>query len=554
VQAPVLRLASAARLSGAVVRRGGEGIAAAKVTLATPGAEAPFAVAVSDVRGSFTLPSLPAGLYLASAAADGFRATARVVSIAPGQDAHAEFRLLAGGTVRDAKGSPVALAIVRGGSREAATQGPAIEGTTVSGDDGRYLLDGLAPGQARVMALLPGSAAGPAQIVEVPEEGVAEADFVLGEEGFFEGHVSVAGGKPLAAPAKISLRLQSLANDFRNRVALPVDADGWVRATLPVGDYSANANFLGVRVGSPGVKFSVAAGQTVQQEFVLPDGEAEGQITVTVQEAGGAPAAGATAIVRASLGAQKMVTTAPVDSSGVLRMGKWADYPVDAIEVSAVLEGRAAKAVVHRPDTSLTLLLGSAASLHGRVRGAVRDGFTVSVSPGDDGDLPFGVEPRTFSGTSFAFADLPAAPTLLRVVTPDGRSAEQRAVLVAGLDVEVVLDLQPAASVVGRVVDSAGAPLAAWVNLDQFAAGDTPGADGRFHFDDLAAGEHTLAVQPPRGEKPVRRQFALQAGERLDLGDVVVPAAAPPPPPPPPRKELREQKLAPPGSGALSAR
>ena len=99
------------------------------------------------------------------------------------------------------------------------------------------------------------------------------------------------------------------------------------------------------------------------------------------------------------MGTRRMVTTIPADTSGAVALGKWADLPVDSMELTAALLGGTGSLVLSRPLTNGVIQLGQSARLHLTIPNAEPDdASTVALSPGDAGDLPFNFKPATFPG------------------------------------------------------------------------------------------------------------------------------------------------------------
>ncbi|MBI5067183.1 MAG: carboxypeptidase regulatory-like domain-containing protein [Deltaproteobacteria bacterium] len=164
------RAAALLAISGTVERDGAGPLAGALVTATGRGAELPAAQAVTGADGRFTLSDLPDGGYRVSASAPGL-APARRVARAGASDL--VLRLSPGGSlagrVRDrASGAPVApflVTVVHASRREPSRSLAVIDA------EGRFAIDGLAPGAAEVLVSSPSHAPSPPQAVTIPDGG-----------------------------------------------------------------------------------------------------------------------------------------------------------------------------------------------------------------------------------------------------------------------------------------------------------------------------------------------------------------------------------------------
>jgi hypothetical protein len=121
--------------------------------------------------------------------------------------------------------------------------------------------------------------------------------------------------------------------------------------------------------------------------------------------------------------------------------------------------------------------------------------------------------------------DVPGMPVHVVVTTDDGRSAALDVQLAPGAVQDVEVPLQPLATVSGRLIDgSTQVPVpdaSTVIDRSMTRSGSThTGGDGRFQLK-AAAGSHTLWAVAPLFQ-PLNQDFVAQAGQVLDLGDVVL--------------------------------
>ena len=175
--------------------------------------------------------------------------------------------------------------------------------------------------------------------MEAREGQRASADFVIPDAGLLEGRVSLAGHRPLYRPALVNVRLSSAANDFRAGTEIPVSADGKYQVHLPAGQYMVNAMLTREWSGSQAVPCTVEAGMVTREDVEIPDPRSPENIRIEIVDAGGDPAGQAVAIVRAGVGSHRMGRPLMADAEGVAVLGRWADLPVDELEITAALRG-----------------------------------------------------------------------------------------------------------------------------------------------------------------------------------------------------------------------
>jgi membrane-associated protease RseP (regulator of RpoE activity) len=163
-------------ISGAVVRAGpgATPVAGAVVVAEARDAELPVGQAVADAAGRFTLRELPEGRYRLTASAPGLAPAARRGVQAGATDV--VLALASGGAVagqvRDRRtGAPVAPFVVTVQHREGPLRAVPMRTVAVIDAEGRFTVDGLAPGPALVVVASPRHAPSPGTAVTVPEGG-----------------------------------------------------------------------------------------------------------------------------------------------------------------------------------------------------------------------------------------------------------------------------------------------------------------------------------------------------------------------------------------------
>lgn len=174
----VLRLGAAGErssallaIAGTVEREGAGPLAGALVTATGRGAELPAAQAVTDADGRFALRELPDGGYRVTASAPGL-APARRVARAGADDL--VFRLSPGGSLAGRvtdrhSGAPVApfvVTVLRPDLRREPSRSLAVIDA-----EGRFAIDGLAPGPAELVVSAPSHAPSAPQPVTIPDGG-----------------------------------------------------------------------------------------------------------------------------------------------------------------------------------------------------------------------------------------------------------------------------------------------------------------------------------------------------------------------------------------------
>ena len=539
----LLRLGRASAIEGSVVAAGsGKPIAGARVDVSPYGHDADSGRAVSGADGSYAVEGLSPGSFDVVVSAAGFLSDERrAVTVLQGQrfplrlELHAAARVE--GRVADSHGAAVEGAVVavgRGFPSVAGSEPP----ETRTGPNGRYQLAGVPSGRVALNARREAAALGAQQAVEVREGEVATADFTLVDDGVITGRASRKSGPLEGAVTVRAIKAQMAVNasDFASTTA---DAQGDYRLQLPPGSYRLFASTGPMRggFGPPRDVVTLEGGQTVVKDLLLPDEAGDlATFAITVLEPGGAPSPGARVQVTSAEEGMRFLMFSQADEQGrMLLQRPKGDLPA-ALEVRATNGGRSGSAKGSRELAALTVQLQPGGRVEGHVTGIGEGGtfrVTAAPAPGDSRNGVFADgsgEVRECTGDRFTFDDVAVGPSVFTVQTRDGRTGRAQAQVESGQTASVEIALAQSPLLSGRLIDEAGKPLPDVLLLvDAEPTARRTGTEGRFSLDDLAPGEHTLAAYLSAARSLPARTVTLQAGQRLDLGDLVIPAAKTPP-------------------------
>jgi len=526
-----LTLGAAGGLEGRVTSSDGAAVPGAVLVASASGSEGTLGRATSDAAGGYRL-ELPPGQYDVAVGARGFSFTAHAsLVVPPGVWAPLDVRLQPStaeleGRVLDPAGRPVPGAEVRAQRHE--NEGEAH--TTRADAQGAYFFQGLEPGPLRLHARKQGASGWVRRMTYVGTGTRQQVDLTLPDTGIVQGQVTRASGGPPSEPAVV----RAIPRGTEARLAfVETDAQGRYQLELPAGVYQLTAVLPGARFmyfQDDDLAVTVPEAGAVRQDLTLMD---ESGVHGTVLEPSGAPSPHA--VVAAVQGGDlPFIARVRADEDGTFSLPTRPAGAPPLEEVVAHQAGRVGRqAGVGEGGGPRVLRLQPAATLRGRVvarGGAAPDGFSLSLSEPDGGELPWGPLssfPRHFPGDTFHLHDAPGQPLKLAVRTTDGRTGDVQVTLSPGgtADVEVPLT-GGASSITGHAVWSRGsgpaAGVAVFLNKSVSSRPDAvTGGDGRFRLDDVLPGHHTVRLQPPEGRVETRT-VKVEPAQAADLGEVLV--------------------------------
>ncbi len=459
-------------------------------------------VAIADGKGRWQLTGVTGGRYTATAAARGFRPAHVELVVAAADQSNIEFRLARGGTelsgrVTDFEGGPIAGAIVRANRLNGLLS--FVWGGQIGMTDERgYYELALEPGAHHVRVAHPdyceheaavevGSARVQKDFQLVPG-GVVAGRVVtrLGKEPVADAVVSVAGG-PGGLPGFVSgIALQGASTDASGRFVLRGVRAGThqLRATgQHIYTQKPKRVELGIGEEIEEVVIEVDPAFTISGVVVRKDRQPEEPIAGT--------------LIGAYNFQPGMVVAAPrpsdSDGSFEIRGVPPGNYLVAALTRGALPNPLATQVTVSEADvTGVVVALDSGRTVRGRVeppglatvrleRGVESFSFT-QLPETVTRDL---VRAETDASGQFALSAVPPGQVVVVAETLDGKRG--RTELAADQE-EVVVRLEPAPAVAGRVVDRDGAPVAGVrVSIESAEAAD-PTSRRRFAMLDRALG------------------------------------------------------------------
>lgn len=507
-----LVLSDACRLSGAVRRKSdGLPVPGATVELIPHDAVGESGRAVAGADGHYQVDA-PCGTHDVTVRAHGHAAKSqRGLVLRQGDRSERDFELEELGTitgkVQRASGEPVSGAKVTFGSRPGFPSDALAPALT--GADGQYVLEEVPPGEGVVEVKPPGLDAGPSQRVKVPGGAVVRADFtVSGETVKLKGRVVEADGKLVGKPVELSASSPGLASRG------PSEADGTFELSLPPGEWKVMA-FEGERESK---QVQVSLKLPGPAEVVLPLEQLSEGIPVRVVEPDGTPSPKAKVVFRGGPKNQIFFGLYGDDEGAGTYNPKLWHAPSERFTAVAYQGLRTGSVETSVKATSIVIPLAAPASIEGRVRSASSKPVTRFTL-----QIPYnewmGAERLEFFGDHFVVDEVPAGKWKLKALTPDGNSAEREIEAVPGQRTQVLLELQPGASIQARLVEGpGGAPLEGWALLDEGTEfRDT--VSGVVTWDDVAPGKHRVRFGAGYRQQ-VERELEVKVGQQLNLGDV----------------------------------
>lgn len=430
--------------------------------------------AACDHGGRVRLEALAPGAVPLEITAPGYAPRALTVSISRRVRSTVDVTLARGaslaGIVYDPNQRPVAGARVR--TQHYALEGsPIVEVSGSTSKDGRFVLEGVAPGRVTVVAEAAGwpEAASTEQRVGADSK-IENLAIVLTTGGALSGSVVQAGGGPVPGATVEVLRLADRAAAGRDVTA----EDGSFRFDgLRPGDYTVSATAGALRGLATSV--SVSAREEAQVSLVLGrDG-----ITGRVIDAAGKPVGGALVTGYSQLSSGLGGSSTSTDREGKFQLSGLAGPPFRVQAEATHLGATEVRGVA--AGGSVELVLAGA----GRVEGSVTDGtgaveeLRLSLSPTND--HVGGTFGRARSAAllspdgSFAFDEVPAGRYRVQAEASGRVDASEEVEVRAGATSRIDLRLDRGITISGRVVRD-GAPVAGCTVLDRV----TTGADGAF--------------------------------------------------------------------------
>jgi len=508
-----LVLSDACRLQG-VVRRKSDGlpVPGAAVDLIPHDTVGESGRAVAGEDGRYQVET-PCGTHDVTVRAHGHAAKSqRGLVLRQGDRSERDFELEELGTimgkVQRASGEPVSGAKVTFGSRPGFPNDAIAPALT--GADGQYALEEVPPGEGVVEVRPPELDAGPTQRVKVTGGGVTRADFTVpGEIVRLKGRVVEASGELVGKRVELSASSPGLASRG------PSKPDGTFELSLPPGEWKVMA-FEGERESK---QVQVSLKPLGPVEVVLPLEQLNEGLPVRVVEADGTtPSPKAKVVFRGGPKNQIFFGLYLDEEGGGIYNPKLWQAPSERFTAVAYQGLRTGSVETSVKATSIVVPLAAPASLEGRVRSASSKPvtqFTLQIPINEW----MGAERLEFFGDHFVVDEVPAGKWKLKVLTPDGNSAEKEIEAVPGQRTQVQLELQPGASIRARLVDAtSGAPLQGWAQLDD-GSEFREAVSGVVAWYDVAPGKHRLQFSAGLRQQ-VEREIEVKVGQQLDVGDV----------------------------------
>jgi RNA polymerase sigma-70 factor (ECF subfamily) len=395
----------------------------------------------------------------------------------------------------------------------------------VAGSDGRFTLDGVAPGKQFIRAQKDGFISAETEIA-VPAEGDVVVELTPGGE--ISGTVTFSDGAPLVRAGVSATRSVDDARyaGGKRRISYGIgvtdEAGRYTIVSLPEGVFDlsvspwssqekfANVERADVAVGSRGVDFTIErkpVGLRIKGRVIGSDGTPVAGATVNAQPASGNAWGNATTRDDGAFAMEGLEAVAYTVRASPPRGSLFVD--VGVLTGVKWLSGSAGSVTPPREDVVVTLPLGE--TIEGVVVDAsgqpVRNVYVAIGMPPDPAD------PRsrgaggpladdTDGDGHFEITGLPPGRTW-NLVEPGFHGVRDPAPFVGGENVKsgtrgLRLTLGGFAKVRGVVVDAAGAPVAG-AKVSAFGAGGkeqsaTSGADGRFEIGSLDAGSRVDVV------------------------------------------------------------
>lgn len=311
----------------------------------------------------------------------------------------------------------------------------------INADDGRFVLEDVAPGTVDVVVIAPGFVRGTTSSVEVPEGKSASVEVSLDRAGTVAGRVT-AGGRPVSG-ASISIGERARRpGDMKQS-----DANGdYVLDTVPAGTHDLVVRKQGYVART--ITVNVSVGKETRGDVELSRGR---DVTGRVIDTSGRPVAGAEVMFNPAGGGRGFYSTMQQsDAEGNFRLEGLGEEPYT---VTARKSGYVEASAEITPSTpSVTLTLSRGGTLSGRVSGlppAELAGVEVAVMSRGGSRTTTTVD-RTGAFTLNGVADGDVTVTAA-VYRPQPRNVQSRVKVVGGTGPFVELDFSSGLVVRGRV-------------------------------------------------------------------------------------------------------
>jgi hypothetical protein len=382
-----------------------------------------------------------------------------------------------------------------------------VEVDTVSGADGRFVLDCVVPGLVGVRASAPAYAEAVAKETALgPGATRTGVELVLNTGGAIIGTVSTLAGLPAPGARVQATRL----SDHSQAGSDLSGADGSFRLDgLTEGDYTVTAEAQGGHGVVPGVKVTSREESTVK--IILGDDAVDG----IVHDPQGTPIAGAAVTAYSSYGSGLAAESAVTGRDGRFQISGLVGAPYRVQAIARDCGTAEVRGVVAGAHVDLEL------QASGRIAGVVRapgghsaDNFDVKIVPkaGDRGASLAGryraVRIASPDG-AFRFDDVPAGAYDV-VGSAHGRSDGHASVSVSpGETVDVTLTLGEGATISGRVLQH-GVPMTGCVVGD----GAVSDSSGSYEWTGVSDGDIGVSAHCPDGSEG-RGRVHVEAGAQV---------------------------------------
>lgn len=512
----LVTLPSPHRLAGLVIDQDGRGLADAPVRVRVEGIArqggrqlqaAAQTEALSDELGRFVVDSLPSGRLEVTVELDGFRPLRRIVAAVPKGEMllQLEKGSALSGTVLGPDDRPLAGArvVVQSGTGRAVPPS-----TTVSDEDGQYLIAGISSGDAKVTGHHRDYLADHRDVKLEEEDN--RLDLQLGAGSRVSGWVVDTNGSPVA---RCRVTLLPLTGSGTSQTAVTAEDGNFAIEPVAPAIYRLTAVADRLAPGELDEPLEVGPEEVAEIELVLPAGAGlTGRLLGLADE-------DVTAVRVSALGTGGIRRGGEVSADGGYRIdglapGRWlvrADHPRGSRARGQV------RIAVSQGEASLDLDLGSTYRVRGQVLadGIPLPGARVELVPAE---ATRAQSARTDAHGRFIMDGVPAGRLQLRLIQPEAGLCYMEEISIEA-DRSWSVDIATA-PVSGTALHSRGqvpatATVVRLVPRSRPAGGlevrTLVGSDGGFHFSRVAAGSYTLLAMPPQGS-PVEAEVSVVPG------------------------------------------